>query len=87
MGGGPCPRTPNESGPGPLPPTTAPRKRGGQKYFLGEGGRRPGPGRGKWFLRRGGKEGLSADRRVVICKKFISTFKKKRERTDRKSVV
>lgn len=28
-------------------------------------------------LRRGGKEGLSPDRRVVICKKFISTFKKR----------
>lgn len=30
-------------------------------------------------MRRGGKEGPSADRRLVICKKFISTFKKERE--------
>lgn len=30
-------------------------------------------------LKEGGKEGLSADRPVVICKKFISTFKKERE--------
>lgn len=27
----------------------------------------------------GRKEGLSADGRLVICKKFISTFKKERE--------
>lgn len=30
-------------------------------------------------LKEGGKEGLRADRPVVICKKFISTFKKERE--------
>lgn len=50
-----------------------------KKNVLVEGGRRPGPRRGELILRRGGKEGLSADRRVVICKKFISTFKKERE--------
>lgn len=71
-----------ERGPGrvqsrPLPRTTAPRKRVAQNYFLTEGGRRPSPRKGKWILRMGGKEGLSADRRLVIFKKFISTFKKR----------
>lgn len=70
----PTPRSPV----GALPATRAPRKRGGHKYFL-EDGKKPSPRRGKWILRKGRKEGLSADRRLVICKKFISTFKKERE--------